>query len=131
VVLFFRVMVTWDTVGSVEPEARMKPPWGTLVVFTEIWMDGPGGRVVMVVVGIVVAIVVVIFAVGVGVAVSFPVGGGPVVGTVVTTVVSVTTGVVSTDVTGWVVAGAGVVTAGGRVRMTMVGVWDVVLSFRM
>jgi hypothetical protein len=53
------------------------------------------------------------------------VGGGPVVGIVVaTTVVWVTAGVVSTVVAGGVVVtGAWVVTAGGRVRMTMVGVW--------
>jgi hypothetical protein len=146
VVLFVRVMVTWGTAGSVEPEARMKPPWGTLVAFTEIWMAGPGGNVVVAggrvvtvvgdvvgdgVVSAVVAMVVTVVVGVVGAGVSFPVSGGPVVGIVVITVACVGTRVVSTGVMGCVVAGTGVVTAGGRVRMTMVGVWDEVLSFRM
>jgi hypothetical protein len=114
----------------------MNPPWGTLVVSTEIWMAGPGGRVV-VAGGRVAAVIATVFAgtgfVAVeGTGVSFPVGGGPVVAgiAVVTTVAWVVNGAVSTVVA--VVAGAGVVTAWGRVMMTMVGVWgaEEELSFR-
>jgi hypothetical protein len=124
-------MVTVGTAGSVEPEARMTPPWGTLVVFTEIWIAGPCGKVVGAVVGTVVSMGVVATVVTVvGTAVSFPVGGGPVVAMEVTMVVWVGAGVVSTGVTG-VVTGVGVVVAGGKVTNTMVGVWGAgVLSFR-
>jgi hypothetical protein len=139
VVLFLRVMVTWDTDASVEMLARMVPPWGTLGVFTAIWMAGPGGRVVatvgatVVVGGRVVGAVVfaTVVTIVVGTTVSLPVDGGPVVAAVVTTVVAVGAGVVSVVAGGAVVTGAGVVSAGGRVTMTMVGVEGAgVLSFR-
>ena len=122
------------------PRRRAGHPWTRVLAFRAIVIEGTGwvvegmswdgrvrGTVVVTLVTVVGGIVVVTFVTMVGIAVSFPagvpVGGGPVVGTVVTTVVCVTTGVVSTGVTG-VVAGAGVVTAGGRVMMTMVGVGE-------